>query len=118
MEYWFWVTSVHLSDRVNQYGLALALVMKYTIDEINATPDLLPDVKLGFESYDDCGQSSIIMKPTLLFFSTNNSDNLEVMCNYTEYRTRVHAVIGPYSSEMTAVIGQLVSFFLMPQVRS
>ncbi|XP_060714745.1 taste receptor type 1 member 3 [Tachysurus vachellii] len=101
---------------VDQYGLALSLVMKYTIDEINAKPDLLPNVKLGFETYDDCGQSAIIMKPTLLFFTTNNSDILDVMCNYTEYKTRVHAIIGPYSSEMANVIGQLVSFFLMPQV--
>ncbi|XP_053098415.1 taste receptor type 1 member 3 [Pangasianodon hypophthalmus] len=102
--------------RVDQYGLALALVMKYTIDEINATPNLLPNVKLGFENYDDCGQSAIIMKPTLRFFTTAISDEVDVMCNYTEYMTRVHAVIGPYSSEMAAVIGQLVSFFLMPQV--
>ncbi|KAI5093266.1 taste receptor type 1 member 3 precursor [Silurus meridionalis] len=101
---------------VDQYGLALALVMKYTIDEINNTPNLLPNVKLGFENYDDCGQSAIIMKPTLRFFTTADSDDVEVMCNYTEYMTRVHAVIGPYSSEMTSVIGQLVSFFLMPQV--
>lgn len=103
---------------MDQYGLALALVMKYTVDEINATPDLLPNVKLGFENYDDCGQSAIIMKPTLRFFTTATSDDVDVMCNYTGYMTRVHAVIGPYSSEMASVIGQLVSFFLMPQVRT
>lgn len=110
--------SVFLCDSVDEYGLALALVMKYTIDEINATPNLLPNVKLGFENYDDCEQSAIIMKPTLRFFTTPTSDEVDVMCNYTEYMTRVHAVIGPYSSEMAAVIGQLVSFFLMPQVRT
>lgn len=92
--------------------------MKYTIDEINAMPDLLPNVKLGFENYDDCRQSAIILKPTLRFFTTPNSDEVDVMCNYTEYMTRVHAVIGPSSSEMAAIIGQLVSFFLMPQVRT
>ncbi|XP_066528178.1 taste receptor type 1 member 3 [Hoplias malabaricus] len=103
-------------DKVDQYGLAMALVMKYTIDEINATPDLLPDITLGFESYDCCSQPSVVLKPTLRFLTTGSSDELEVMCNYTEYMTHVTAVIGPCNSETATVIGKLLGFFLMPQV--
>ncbi|KAL6464954.1 hypothetical protein MHYP_G00272710 [Metynnis hypsauchen] len=103
-------------NSVDAYGLAMALVMKYTVDEINATPDLLPDVTLGFESHDCCRQPAVIMKPTLRFLTTGSSDELEVKCNYTEYMTHVTAVIGPCNSEIAAVIGKLLGFFLMPQV--
>ncbi|KAI4889938.1 hypothetical protein NFI96_015098 [Prochilodus magdalenae] len=103
-------------DSVDQYGLAMALVMKYTVDEINASPELLPDVTLGFESYDCCRQPAVIMKPTMRFLAAGSSEELEVKCNYTEYMTRVTAVIGPCNSEVAAVIGKLLGFFLMPQV--
>lgn len=96
----------------------MALVMKYTVDEINSTPDLLPDVTLGFESYDCCRQPAIVMKPTLRFLSKGSTEELEVKCNYTEYLTHVTAVIGPCNSELAAIIGKLLGFFLMPQVRT
>uniref|UniRef100_A0A8B9H395 Taste receptor type 1 member 3 n=1 Tax=Astyanax mexicanus TaxID=7994 RepID=A0A8B9H395_ASTMX len=103
-------------NSIDPYGLAMALVMKYTIDEINATPGLLPGVTLGFESYDCCRQPAVIMKPTLRFLTTGSTEELEVKCNYTEYMTHVTAVIGPCNSEIAAVIGKLLGFFLMPQV--
>ncbi|XP_030634149.1 LOW QUALITY PROTEIN: taste receptor type 1 member 3 [Chanos chanos] len=101
---------------INEYGLALSFVMKYSVDEINARSDLLPGIRLGFEIFDSCMQSAVIMKPTLFFLSEGSSEVMEVRCNYTDYVTRVVAVIGPYSSEMVSMTGKLMGFFLMPQI--
>ncbi|XP_071382472.1 taste receptor type 1 member 3 [Centroberyx affinis] len=101
---------------LNEHGLGLALVMKYTVDEINAKQMLLPGIKLGYEIYDTCRQSAVIVKPTISFLTEKSIRELAVMCNYTNYETRIAAVIGPYSSEMVSVIGKLLGFFLMPQI--
>ncbi|KAJ8359337.1 hypothetical protein SKAU_G00158620 [Synaphobranchus kaupii] len=103
-------------DRINKYGLGLSLVMKFAVDEINSNPELLPGVRMGFQSFDTCTQSSVIVKPTMLFLTKGSTKEVSVMCNYTEYSTRVMAVIGPQTSDMTTVIGKLLGFFLMPQI--
>nr|XP_040061092.1 taste receptor type 1 member 3 [Gasterosteus aculeatus aculeatus] len=103
-------------ESVNTLGLGLALVMKYAVDEINAQQILLPGIKLGFETYDTCKQSAVVVKPTLSFLAAKSNKALSVQCNYTEYETSISAVIGPLSSEMVSVIGKLLGFFLMPQV--
>lgn len=105
-----------LSHSINEYGLGLSLVMKYAVDEINANQTLLPGMKLGYEIYDTCTQSAIVIKPTISFLSEKSNNMLSAQCNYTDYETSISAVIGPYSSEMVSVIGKLLGFFLMPQV--
>ncbi|XP_041945159.1 taste receptor type 1 member 3 [Alosa sapidissima] len=103
-------------NRINSLGLALSLVMKFSVDNINADPNVLPGVRLGFETYDTCQQPAVIMKPTLLFLSNGTTEEVAVKCNYTDYATRAVAVIGPLTSEMSSVVGKLLGFFLMPQI--
>lgn len=103
-------------DSLNEFGLGLALVMKYAVDEINAKQDLLPGIKLGYEIYDTCMQSAVVVKPTISFLTAKSNKALSVACNYTNYETSISAVIGPYNSEMVSVIGKLLGFFLMPQI--
>ncbi|XP_041639530.1 taste receptor type 1 member 3 [Cheilinus undulatus] len=103
-------------ESVNNFGLGLALVMKYAVDEINAHQILLPGFKLGYKIYDTCRQSAVIVKPTLSFLTKKSTNALSVECNYTDYETSISVVIGPYSSEMVSVIGKLLGFFLMPQI--
>lgn len=103
-------------ESVNEFGLGLALVMKYAVDEINANKTLLPGIKLGYQIYDTCSQSLLIVKPTIAFLTSKANQTLSVECNYTDYVPRISAVIGPDSSEMVSVIGKLLGFFLMPQI--
>uniref|UniRef100_UPI0037E7B6BB taste receptor type 1 member 3 n=1 Tax=Semicossyphus pulcher TaxID=241346 RepID=UPI0037E7B6BB len=103
-------------ESVNNFGLGLALVMKYAVDEINANQLLLPGLKLGYNIYDTCRQSAVVVKPVISFLTEKSTNALSVECNYTDYETSISAVIGPYSSEMVSVIGKLLGFFLMPQI--
>ncbi|KAL3058845.1 hypothetical protein OYC64_010896 [Pagothenia borchgrevinki] len=103
-------------ENLTEAGLGLALVMKYAVDEINANQLLLPGMKLGYEIYDTCRESAVILQPTLSFLTAKSNKALSVECNYTNYETSISAVIGPMSSEMVSVIGKLLGFFLMPQV--
>ncbi|CAI5687572.1 unnamed protein product [Oreochromis niloticus] len=103
-------------ESVNNLGLGLAIAMKYAVDEINGNQTLLPGIKMGYEIYDTCTQSLIIINPTLSFLNAKSSQELSVQCNYTDYETSTIAVIGPLSSEMVSVIGKLLGFFLMPQI--
>nr|XP_014351367.1 PREDICTED: taste receptor type 1 member 3-like [Latimeria chalumnae] len=97
-------------------GFAQALAMKFVVEKINNSTSLLPGVKLGYEIYDTCQESVVAIQPTLLFLTKDTSQGIEVLCNYTDYRTRVAAVIGPSASHVTSVTGKLLSFFLIPQV--
>ncbi|XP_033481912.1 taste receptor type 1 member 3 [Epinephelus lanceolatus] len=103
-------------ESLNEDGLGLSLVMKFAVDEINANQVLLPGIKLGYQIYDTCRQSAVIVKPTMSFLTAKSNNALSVLCNYTNYETSISAVIGPYSSEMVSVIGKLLGFFLMPQI--
>uniref|UniRef100_A0AAV2M3K2 Taste receptor type 1 member 3 n=2 Tax=Knipowitschia caucasica TaxID=637954 RepID=A0AAV2M3K2_KNICA len=101
---------------LDPYGLGLAIVMKYAVDEVNANPKLLPGIRLGYKIHDTCRQSSVIIRPTISFLTEKSTKVLSVQCNYTDYETSVAAVIGPNGSEMVSVIGKLLGFFLMPQI--
>uniref|UniRef100_A0A3Q3ANC4 Taste receptor type 1 member 3 n=1 Tax=Kryptolebias marmoratus TaxID=37003 RepID=A0A3Q3ANC4_KRYMA len=101
---------------LNEFGLGLALVMKYAVDEINENQAMLPGIKIGYKIYDTCRHSSIVVKPTISFLTAKTNNALLVECNYTDYETSISAVIGPYTSEMVSVIGKLLGFFLMPQI--
>ncbi|XP_030586094.1 taste receptor type 1 member 3-like [Archocentrus centrarchus] len=102
--------------RLNVRGLGHAIAMKYAVEEINGKQTLLPGINLGYEIYDTCRQSSIIVKPSVFFLTGKSNKALSVQCNYTSYETNMAAVIGPYTSEMVSVIGKLLGFFLMPQI--
>ncbi|XP_019747950.1 taste receptor type 1 member 3 [Hippocampus comes] len=103
-------------ESLNELELGLAVVMKYTVDDVNANQALLPGIKLGYEIHDTCKQTAVVVRPTISFLTAKNSGELSVECNYTDYETSVVAVIGPFNSEMVSVIGKVLGFFLMPQI--
>ncbi|XDV51232.1 hypothetical protein PO909_020153 [Leuciscus waleckii] len=76
-------------NSVSTFGLSLALVMKFSVDEINSIEELLPGITLGFESYDSCMQPAVVMRPVLQLLTKESTGELDITCNYTDYKTRV-----------------------------
>ncbi|MEE6483936.1 hypothetical protein FKM82_013691 [Ascaphus truei] len=101
---------------LNPTGFLQALAMKFTLEEINNSTTLLPGENLGYEIYDTCLNSMVILHPAMLFITRNGTQDVEVTCNLTEYRTRVLAVIGPSSTEIATASMKLFSTFLIPQI--
>ncbi|XP_053308410.1 taste receptor type 1 member 3-like [Spea bombifrons] len=102
--------------RLNLQELTGALAMKFAVEEINNSSALLPRTRLGYEIYDSCGTSKVVLQGAVKFLSEGNSSELHVLCNYTSYKTRVTAVIGPSTSELVNPTGKLLSFFHLPQI--
>uniref|UniRef100_H9GKG7 Taste receptor type 1 member 3 n=1 Tax=Anolis carolinensis TaxID=28377 RepID=H9GKG7_ANOCA len=88
----------------------------FAVEEINNSTTLLPGITLGYDFYDSCMEPVVVLQPSLLFLSEMNTSSISVHCDYTDYWTRVLAVIGPHSSELSMVTAKLFSFFLIPQV--
>ncbi|XP_077168242.1 taste receptor type 1 member 3 [Paroedura picta] len=107
---------VYTCERMYAAGLVWALGMRFAVEEINNSTTLLPGIKLGFDIYDDCVEPIVALQPSLLFLAETGSNSVGILCNYTNYRPRVLAVIGPHSSEIGAVTAKLLSFFLIPQI--
>ncbi|XP_078281541.1 taste receptor type 1 member 3-like [Rhinoraja longicauda] len=90
--------------------------MAFAIDEINNSTSLLPGIHLGYEIHDDCFESLASILPTLNFLSSVRGSKIDVLCNYTEYRSRAIALVGPWTSEQAMITAKLFSLFLFPQV--
>ncbi|XP_053137440.1 taste receptor type 1 member 3 [Hemicordylus capensis] len=107
---------VYECERLYAAGFVWALGMMFAIEEINNSTKLLPGIRLGYDIYDNCMEPVVALQPTLLFLTQNGTSSIGVLCNYSDYQTRVTAVIGPHSSELCMVTAKLFSFFLIPQV--
>ncbi|NXQ26201.1 TS1R3 protein, partial [Alaudala cheleensis] len=108
--------SLLLCERLFTDGLIWALGMRFAIDQINNSSSLLPGITLGYDMYDTCLEPLVALQPSLLFLAREGSTDIGVLCNYSEYRPRVTAVIGPHKSGLCLVTAKLFSSFLIPQV--
>ncbi|XP_056397706.1 taste receptor type 1 member 3-like [Hyla sarda] len=92
------------------------LAMKFAVDEINNSSTLLPNVSLGYDIYDTCYDVKVIQQASLRFLTEREESVIQVLCNYTDYKTEVVAVVGPSSSDMAMATGKMFSFFHLPQI--
>nr|XP_034974726.1 taste receptor type 1 member 2 [Zootoca vivipara] len=88
--------------------------MRFAVEEINKASALLPGLQLGYEMVDVCYLTNTIHP--ILYFLSNNRSLLDIKSNYTQYRPRVVAVIGPDSSQAAVTAAYLLSQFLIPQI--
>lgn len=86
--------------------------MIFALNEINKNPEMLPNVKLGYKIYDNCGTMDILRAALALVSGLKGeiSDN-----NCTESET-AQAILGHSGSAPTIAFEQVVARFRIPVV--
>ncbi|KAJ3585999.1 hypothetical protein NHX12_012401 [Muraenolepis orangiensis] len=90
-------------------------VMRFTIEEINNSTVLLPNVSLGYEILDHCSQ--IYNFPGVLDLISFNG-SIRFSWEASDYRPlgKVMGVVGPYSSSDSLAIASLFTLKLIPLI--
>nr|XP_060615136.1 taste receptor type 1 member 1-like [Anolis sagrei ordinatus] len=111
---------VEVCDRApsrSGHGYHLVQAMRFAVAEVNKAADLLPNVTLGYEIYDTCGSSANVYATLRLLSEAGQTDLVvPVANNYTFYRPRSLAAIGPDSSQEALTTAILLGTFLVPEV--
>ncbi|XP_053359830.1 taste receptor type 1 member 1-like [Clarias gariepinus] len=88
-------------------------MMRFTVEEINNSSTLLPNVSLGYEIFDHC--SGMQNFPSVLSFISENG-SVPVLRYLNKYRPKIIAVTGPYESTNTITVAPFFMLGLVPMV--
>ena len=91
-----------------------SLAIIHTIEEINAMPDFLPGVRLGYRMCDTCSDATKALRNVERMLAVNGS--LNIQCDYTEFRPPVKVIIGARYSEVSIAVAKLLGAYMIPQV--
>lgn len=86
--------------------------MRFTVEEINNSTSLLPNVTLGYEMFDHC--SDLTFADVLKLVSVN--DLIRPWDETYQNVSKVFAVVGPFTSSQTLTIAPLFMVDLIPMV--
>ncbi|KAM3875149.1 extracellular calcium-sensing receptor-like [Diretmus argenteus] len=106
------VPQVRTCKNFNVREFKFAQTMIFAINEINRNPEMLPDVKLGYNIYDTCGTMDILRAALALM----SGQKREISENNCTERDTVQAIIGHSGSRPTIAIAQIVGRFHIPVV--
>ncbi|XP_056622243.1 extracellular calcium-sensing receptor-like [Triplophysa dalaica] len=97
---------------VNLRDFRMAQTMTFTIEEINRSENLLPNVSIGYRIYDTCGSRLSSMSATM---SVMNGQEFaaENKCNG---QTPIHAIIGETESSATVILSRTTGPFKIPVI--
>ncbi|XP_065222319.1 metabotropic glutamate receptor 5-like isoform X2 [Planococcus citri] len=105
-----------------QYGIQRVEAALRTVEQINKSPDILPNITLGIEIRDTCWNPLIALHQSLKFVQKLFVTNDWVSCRSNSPKIcekdapPILGVIGPASSEEAIQVQNLLQLFHIPQV--
>lgn len=87
--------------------------MHFAVEEINKTPNFLPNVTLGFQIFDSCAVLQRALSGTLQLLSGYGRSLPNYRCKQD---TRLAAVIGHSVSTYTILLAHVLGLYRYPQV--
>ncbi|NXD16893.1 TS1R1 protein, partial [Nothocercus nigrocapillus] len=98
------------------HGLHLFQTMQLTVEEIDNSSSLLPNVSLGYDVYDPCSErANVHATPRALAPKGQRSVPVLPALRHHEPPAAV-AVIGPHSTKLALTPAAILSVFLIPEV--
>lgn len=96
----------------NYREFKFAQTLIFAVEEINRNPDLLPNLKIGYKIYNNCGTMDILRAALALVSGLENEIRNE-NCTNTE---TIQAILGHSGSRPTIAFSQVVGRFHIPVV--
>ncbi|XP_065103830.1 taste receptor type 1 member 1-like [Paramisgurnus dabryanus] len=95
------------------FGYLLFQVMRFTVEEINNSTTLLPNVSLGYEVFDHCSETKNF--PSVFSFLSQNG-SIKPREKLNNHQSKIIALTGPYGSSRSIAVSPLMAIDLIPMV--
>ena len=112
--------ALHCSDAFVDRGLEETEAMLFAIDSVNSDPDLLPNVRLGYDIRDYCGVENVAIDEVVDWVLTSsvvaNSQDCDQETAVNSQGSLLAAVIGAFHSRVSGPVASFLRPFEVPQV--
>ncbi|XP_017686642.1 PREDICTED: taste receptor type 1 member 1 [Lepidothrix coronata] len=97
------------------HGYCLSQALRFTIEEINNSSTLLPNVTLGYDIHDTCSEPANL-HATLSALIRKGRQDVQLLPTLQHYEPQAVAVIGPDSTQLALTTAAILGIFLVPEI--